>query len=62
MKGGVEISRGEGRTKVILSARYLGEGLGVGPYNEKAHIGAVCLGEFDPESGRTSTSVIVWFS
>jgi len=27
VKGGVEISRGEGRTKVILSARYLGEGL-----------------------------------
>ncbi len=58
MKDVVELSRGEGRTRVILSARYLGEGLVVCIYNEKAHIGAVCLGEFDPESRRTSTSVI----
>ena len=27
-------------------------------YNQNAHIGAVALGEYDPSSGRASTSVI----
>lgn len=58
MSNEIELSWGEGRTKVRLSAYRLGEGLVVFIYNENAHIGAVCLGEFDPASGRTSTSVI----
>jgi len=52
------ISQGEGRTRVMLSAQWLGRDLVIYIYNENAHIGAIALGEYDPESGRASTSVI----
>ena len=49
---------GEGRTKVNLSAHYMGNDLVVFIYNNNAHIGAVALGEYDPTEKRTSTSVV----
>jgi hypothetical protein len=52
------ISQGEGRTRVMLSAQWLGRDLVIYIYNENAHIGAIALGEYDPDSGRVSTSVI----
>ena len=42
----------------MLSAQWLGRDLVIYIYNENAHIGAIALGEYDPESGRASTSVI----
>jgi len=52
------ISQGEGRTRVMLSAQWLGSDLVIYLYNDNAHIGAIALGEYDPNSGRVSTSVI----
>jgi len=52
------ISQGEGRTRVMLSPQWLGRDLVIYIYNENAHIGAIALGEYDPDSGRASTSVI----
>ena len=43
--GEYEITGGEGRTRVILSAQSLGKDFTVFIYNENAHIGAVALGE-----------------
>lgn len=51
-------ARGEGRTKVSLSAFHMGSDLLICIYNENAHIGAVALGEYDHRTQRTSTSVI----
>jgi len=42
----------------MLSAQWLGRDLVIYIYNENAHIGAIALGEYDPDSGRVSTSVI----
>ena len=53
-----EITRGEGRTQVILSAQDFGSDFIVFIYNENAHIGAVAVGEYDHEGNRASTSVI----
>ena len=53
-----EITRGEGRTKVSLTAHYMGSDLVVCIYNQNAHIGAVAVGEYDHQSTRTSTSVV----
>lgn len=54
-----EITRGEGRTKVTLSALYqMGRDPIVYLHNENAHIGAVALGEYDHKEKRASTSVI----
>lgn len=53
-----EISRGEGRMRVSLSAQRLGAELLVSIYNENAHIGAVAVAEYDHIEKRTSTSVI----
>lgn len=53
-----EIVLGEGRTRVCLSAHCLGDDLIVYIFNEKAHIGAVAVGEYDQEKKRTSVSVI----
>jgi len=53
-----EITRGEGRTKVRLSAHYIGSDLVVYIYNQNAHLGAVAIGEYDHRSKRASTSVI----
>jgi len=53
-----EITRGEGRTKVTLSAHYIGSDLTIYIYNRQAHIGAVAVGEYDHKKRRASTSVI----
>ena len=53
-----EITRGEGRTRVTLSAKRIGDDFAVSIYNENAHIGAVAVGEYDHEEKRASTSVI----
>ena len=53
-----ELSTGEGRTKLSLSAYSLGEDLVVFIYNEKAHIGAVAVAEYDHKEKRASTSII----
>ena len=42
-----ELSKGQGRTKVNLSAYNMGTDLIVCIYNENAHIGAVAVGEYD---------------
>jgi hypothetical protein len=56
--GEYKITKGEGRTRIILSAESLGTGLVVFIYNENAHIGAVAIGEYDYRQKRASTSVI----
>jgi hypothetical protein len=58
MMGDYEIVRGEGRTRLTLSAKSLGDDLVISIYNINAHIGAVALGEYDHETKRASTSVI----
>ncbi len=56
--GKYDLTRGEGRTRVKLSAGNLGADLIVTIYNENAHLGAVAVGEYDPKTERTSVSVI----
>jgi len=58
MVGGFEVSKGEGRARVTLSAYHMGGDLVVLLYNENAHLGAVAVGEYDLSNQRTSTSVI----
>ncbi len=53
-----ELTKGEGRTKVTLSAYYMGNDLIVCIYNDNAHVGAVALGEYDHQEQRASVSVI----
>ena len=53
-----KISIGEGRTKLTLLAKSLGDDFIVFIYNERAHIGAVALGEYDNKGKRASTSII----
>ena len=55
---GCKISNGEGRTKVILWAQWLGPDLVIYFCNENAHIGAVAVAEYDSNNLRVSTSVI----
>ena len=51
-------SKGEGRTKVAFSVSYLGNDLVIFIHNNNAHVGAIAVAEYDPDSGRTSTSLI----
>jgi hypothetical protein len=53
-----ELTKGEGRSRVSLSAYHMGRDLVVCIYNENAHIGAVALGEYDYKEQRDSTSVV----
>ena len=55
---GWELTKGKGRTKINLSAQYIGNDLVVSIYNENAHLGAVAVGEYDPKEKRASVSVI----
>lgn len=55
---GYELTRGEGRTKVSLSAYHMGSDLVLCIYNENAHIGAVALGEYDYKEERASCSLL----
>ena len=52
------ISRGEGRTEVQLKAQWMGSDPVIFISNKNAHIGAVSVGEYDPVTERTSTSMI----
>ena len=56
--GKYELIKGEGRTRVSLTASNLGGDLIVSIYNENAHIGAVAVGEYDHKEKRASVSVI----
>ena len=58
MMGEQEFVRGEGRTRLALSVKSLGDDLVISIYNANAHIGAVAVGEYDHEAERASTSVI----
>lgn len=51
-------TKGEGRTRVNLSAYRMGSDVVVRIYNENAHIGAVAVGEYDQKEMRASVSVI----
>ena len=53
-----QLTSGEGRTKVSLSAHYMGNDLVVFLYNDNAHIGAIAVSEYDHKEKRASTSVI----
>lgn len=53
-----ELTKGEGRVRVSLSAYHLGGDLVVCVYNENAHIGAVAVGEYDNKEQRASASII----
>jgi len=53
-----ELTKGEGRTKINLSAQYMGNDLVVSIYNQNAHLGAIAVGEYDPKEKRASVSVI----
>jgi len=53
-----EVTRGEGRNEVTLSAYHIGHDLVVCIYNQNAHLGAVAIGEYDFKEERTSSSVI----
>ena len=53
-----ELTKGEGRSKVILILTNMGGDLVVYIYNQNAHIGAVAVGDYDFEHNRASVSVI----
>ena len=53
-----EISEGNGRERVYLSCQYMGKDIIVRIYNERAHIGAVAVAEYDHTTKRASTSLI----
>ena len=53
-----ELTRGENRTRVSLSAFPMGSDLVVTIYNENAHLGALALAEYDPKEQRVSCSVL----
>ena len=52
------LSAGSGRTKVEFAVHYMGEDTVIMIYNEKAHIGAVAVAEYDHKEERASTSLI----
>lgn len=54
----MELCKGQGRSEVKLKADPLGNDLVVYLYNESAHIGAVAVGEPDPEHRNASVSLI----
>jgi gallate decarboxylase subunit D len=53
-----KLKQGQGRTLVRLLAVDMGKDLAVRIFNAGAHIGAVAIGEYDPEHARSSVSVI----
>lgn len=53
-----ELTKGEGRTKISLTAYSMGDYFVVCIHNGNAHIGAVAVGEYDHKEKRASTSVI----
>ena len=54
----VSLSAGKGRTKISISAQWMGEDLIVFLFNKQKHLGAVAVAEYSHEENRASTSVI----
>ena len=54
----ISLSQGRGRTKVSLSAQWMGRDLIVCLFNEQPHLGSVAVSEYSEEEKRASTSVI----
>ncbi|MBN2242425.1 MAG: hypothetical protein JW793_07020 [Acidobacteria bacterium] len=54
----VVLHEGAGRSKVSLSAQFMGNDLMVRLYNSRAHIGAVAVSEYHRGEKRASTSVL----
>ena len=55
---GYALTKGEGRTKVSLSAYHMGSDLVVCIYNENDHVGTVVLGEYEYKEERASCSLL----
>ena len=53
-----ELTKGEGRARVKVTANSMGNDLVVRIYNQNAHIGAVAIGDYDYERERASVSII----
>lgn len=49
---------GKGRTRISLSAQWIGKDIVVVLFNGQAHLGAVAVADFCREENRASTSVI----
>jgi gallate decarboxylase subunit D len=54
----ITLNAGRGRTKVSLSAKWLGKDLIVCLFNGQGHLGAVAVADFCHAENRASTSVI----
>ncbi len=54
----LSFSAGKGRTRVSISAKWIGEDLIVFLYNRQQHLGAVAVADYSCEENRASTSVI----
>ncbi len=54
----VSLNEGKGRTRVSLSAQWIGKDLIVHLFNKQGHLGAVAVADFSDEEKRASTSVI----
>jgi gallate decarboxylase subunit D len=54
----VLLNEGKGRTRVSLSAQWIGKDLIVCLFNKQGHLGAVAVADFSNEEKRASTSVI----
>jgi gallate decarboxylase subunit D len=54
----VLLNKDKGRTRVSLSAQWIGNDLIVCLFNKQAHLGAVAVSEFSDAENRASTSVI----
>jgi gallate decarboxylase subunit D len=52
------LNEGKGRTRVSLSAQWIGKDLIVCLFNKQGHLGAVAVADFSDEENRASTSVI----
>jgi hypothetical protein len=52
------LSKGKGRTKVNLSADWIGTDLIVCLFNTQGHIGAVAVADYSHTENRASTSII----
>ena len=55
---GTLLNEGTGRTKVSLSAQWIGTDLILCIFNEGGHLGAVAVADFSSEENRASTSVL----
>ncbi len=57
----ISLSEGAGRTRVDLATFSIGSDLIISIFNDKGHIGAVALSDFNHQEQRASTSVITRF-